>query len=142
MLRKEIVASNKDKTSDELVKFDIFFNKIIENYSDDDIRNIVSNNIVNDAVYEKTGFFYGGDAYPNNTVLNNINRCVSNIGKYFFAYILSHPSSDLSEIEMNQNVIKFLLNDENVDRQIKEILKEFKGIEGDIIDFYNPKSEM
>ena len=142
LLRKEIVASNKDKTSDELVKFDIFFNKIIENYSDDDISNIVSHNIVNDAVYEKTGFFYGGDAYPNNTVLNNINRCVSNIGKYFFAYILSHPSSDLSEIEMNQNVIKFLLNDENVNRQIKEILKEFKGIEGDIIDFYNPKSEM
>ena len=144
LLRKEIVASNKDKTSDELVKFDIFFNKIIENYSDDDISNIVSHNIVNDAVYEKTGFFYGGDAYPNNTVLNNINRCVSNIGKYFFAYILSHPSSDLSEIEMynpksemydfkkNYNLLRkfYFFNRKNSNKNVKSIY--FKKILSDI----------
>ena len=136
LLRREIIDSSKNKSSDEATKLDVFFNNIINAY-ENDIPDVAS-----DEIYEKTKFFYGGPISPKKTILNNINRCVSTLGRYFLAYLLSSPFSDLNEIEINQNVIKFLLKEEIVSENIKEIFNEFKDIEDDIIEFYDTNSKM
>lgn len=127
----------EQRLNDKIIELNIFFDQILKKYV-----NVKFNDVIE---YEDLGdinIFYGNKSEPSNNFLNKINKCKTELGKYILAYKLANPTADINDLTDTQNIIKVLLQNEDIRSKVEKLLVEFSKIEKDIIDFYNEKSDI
>ena len=137
-LAKSLNQSNQQETKNgKINELNIIFDDILKKYS-----NIKKNEVIEFKDLNELNVFYGNESEPNNNFITKINRCKTSIGKYLLASKIANPTTDVDELTDIQNIIKILLENDELRTKIGKLLVEFSKIEHDIIDFFNKKSNI
>ena len=132
--------SDFNKTNVDIIKHtDIYFNRFIKN-NNDIVDFLNSNNVIDNNVLNTINII-NNNYKKNSGLIDFFNKTNTLIGKYILTLRISNPTDDIKYITNNQNIIRFLHDNEDVTSELKDILVEYSKIEKSILDFYDEDSK-
>ena len=114
--------------------------KIICNNIFPDIDTI-KQNVINEDVLIDLELFEGLGMDRDNSIYSNINRCGTHLGSYLFKNLLGNPTKDINTLVARQSIIRKLVENEELYKNLSDKLDTIKENELDILYLWKTLDE-
>ena len=94
---------------------------------------------INDSLLEDLDMFESRN--DDNTIIKKTNKCVTPFGIEFTKHILKNPTDDVKLLRSRQKVIKQILSNDDLYKELKSKLNQIKDIQKNVLWFLNNHDE-
>jgi DNA mismatch repair protein MutS len=95
--------------------------------------------LLNDTLWQDLEIFCG-EHNPASHLLSKINRTQTHSGTAMLAKMLVEPTTNITELQKRQNIIKELAGNQALFKQLNSIVSEYAGIENEVLSFWYEKN--
>ncbi|MBD3231874.1 hypothetical protein GF322_04395 [Candidatus Dependentiae bacterium] len=118
---------------------EIILQRFEENKLDDEDEQYFDSNCLTSSMFWQNIELFCGQTELSAHLLSKVNRTISDVGYIMLAKMLAQPTTDINKLKRRQLIVKELIEDEGLFKQLDLILKEYKKIESDLLTFWDQK---
>jgi len=105
-------------------------------------RNIIEKAVLNATTISDLGLLFYDVSKPSFTVLKKINRTKTTLGECSLGYLLITPTVDINLLQDRQNIIRFLVQDDEARTMLQNVIRTFADQEDQLLALWNKNDLM
>ena len=133
---KKILENKKTTLKNKAIVLDLFNQNQATKKEDKSLNKC----IMSETLWQDLELFCGQHTIYSH-LLSKINRTKTEAGTTILAKILAEPTTDITELKRRQNIIKELVENEEVFKQLDSALSKYAKAESDLLSFWDERNK-